>query len=113
MFKVKSRFPNEFRDQELGSFKLISDARLFIESKLRKDAGINTVIYKLFEFDEMLEEFDPSKMDASSLPASSAEQASGQGQGSAASFRPSPFSMAPTPTGVPKKWVKDDDEKKK
>lgn len=113
-YKVTSRFPNDFKDQDIASFKFEEDARFFIEKKLIANASDtmnpNQIIYKLYEFDDLLEEFDPRK---TVLPASKASTSVGDAQGQATSssgFRPSPFNTAPTPAGTAKKWLKDDED---
>lgn len=93
-----------------AQFEDVSDARAFVEAKLEADAAMRIkVIYRIKEFTEVLEEFDPDK------GASAQGSNSSQGQSSGAGARPSPFSTAPRPAGMPSKWAtsQNDDEKDK
>ncbi|OGT36927.1 MAG: hypothetical protein A3F11_09115 [Gammaproteobacteria bacterium RIFCSPHIGHO2_12_FULL_37_14] len=90
-----------------AKFNDLSDAKLFIESKLAADAALNIkVIYRICEGIDVIEEFHPEKNNFASSSSSGS-----QGQTSTANFRPTPFNVAPRPTGTPQKWIKDDDEK--
>lgn len=100
------------RDEEraCAEFNDLSDAKIFIVAKMEADASLNVkVIYRIFKGMTLIETDDPSQSNA----ASASEGA--QGKGSSASFRPTPLNMTPTPRGLPKKWVVDDqeDDKKK
>lgn len=97
-----------------AQFKEISDARLFIEHKVAAEAALKTnVIYRLYDFDELISEHDPASVQHEGKGQASSQSGS-QGHGSGATFRPTPFNMSPRPGGVPHKWNKyeDDDEKK-
>ena len=94
-----------------AQFSDINDAKFFIQARLADDAALNVkVIYRIYEFTELMQEFDPNK---------SGESASGgtgsQGKSSEASFRPTPLSSSPRPAGMPQNWrvEKDDEDKKK
>lgn len=94
-----------------AQFEDVSDARTFVETKLEADAAMKIkVIYRIKEFTEVLEEFDPDKSGTISSGSHST-----QGQGTSAGSRPSPFSTAPRPAGMPSKWAtsQNDDEKDK
>lgn len=90
-----------------ASFSDLNDAKLFVEAKLTADLGINVVIYRIYEGADIIEVYDPEKRQASA-----AQTEGSQGQTSTSGFRPSPFNTAPRPTGMPQKWLKDDEEKK-
>ncbi|MBA3661512.1 MAG: hypothetical protein H0W64_07280 [Gammaproteobacteria bacterium] len=112
-FKVTVKGLTDFNAREIGAFKIISDARLFIESKLAEDATMKTsLIYSIMEYGEALETFEPRNQTAQ---ASNEKRSSEGGQSRGASAGPSPFATAPTPTGTPKKWwpTEDDTEKGK
>lgn len=99
-------------ESPLAQFDDRNDAIAFIkEIKMVQDASLKIpVIYRIYHAHELLDEFDPSKMDATS-----GQSQSSQGAGSSASARPTPFATAPRPSGMPPKWStnkKDDEEKK-
>ena len=104
-------------EQLCAQFKEISDARLFVDHKITADAAlkINT-IYCLYDTDELLSEHHTATAKPADNQPASSGAGGAQGQGSSATFKPTPFNMAPRPTGVPQKWNKykddDDDEKK-
>jgi hypothetical protein len=102
--KQYARGPESFCAQ----FADVNDAKFFIQARLADDAALNVkVIYKIYEFTELLQEFDPAN------PNAAASGASSSGKSSEANFRPSPLSVAPRPSGMPQNWRKDDDEDKK
>ena len=99
-----------------AQFDDLNDAKLFVEIKLSSDASLNVkTIYKIYQGYDMLEEFNPSESGgaaSSSTTTTSSSQGSG-GKSSGATQRPTPFNTAPRPTGMPHKWLKDDDEDEK
>ena len=106
-YKVTRQFRGA-AEAQCAQFKDPTDARFFIEKKLVDDAAMKvSATYRLYEFDEVLAEYDPSKAGVI------LEQTSdSQGKGSSAGFRPTPFNTAPKPAGMPQKWGKDEDEEK-
>ena len=74
------------------------------------------MIYRIYEFTELLEEFDPAKPRAGGMPAESSSQSQesqgSQGKGSGESFRPSPIGTTLRPPGMPQNWRKDEEEDK-
>lgn len=97
-------------DVACASFKDVADARLFVEKKLALDAELKVkVTYRIYHLNEMVQEFDPAK-DAPASGQSQSSAGGAQGKGSAASFRPTPFNMAPRPTGSPQRWLVNPDE---
>lgn len=86
-----------------AEFKDLPDAEMFIESKLQKDSAMNIkVVYRLF---------DNLKMEMIRAYSAADFAANGAGGQSATSgFRPTPFNTAPTPRGLPKKWLKTDED---
>lgn len=105
-YKVTKQYARGTETQ-CAQFDDVNDAKAFIQLKLEQDRALKvSVIYRIKEFTEVIEEFDPARM-------GDAGQSS-QGQSSSASFRPTPFNTAPKPAGTPQKWTTgDDDEKKK
>lgn len=94
-----------------AQFDDLNDAKLFVEIKLSSDASLNVkTIYKIYQGYDMLEEFNPSE---SGVAASSSTATTSSSQGSGATQRPTPFNTAPRPTGMPHKWLKDDEDEKK
>lgn len=110
MYRVTKKFVRG-PESPIGTYKTIDEAKKVIQEKLQEDATlkINTT-YLLYEaFDELIEQFDQSKLVAST---GSQSQDSGSSQrGSSQSFSPSPFSTTPQPKGMPRSWVKDEDKK--
>ena len=95
-----------------AQFKDLADAKLFIEQKLAYNANQQLkVIYRLYDMDELIKEYDPVKEPAQS--GQTETQQGSQGKGSGAAFRPTPFNMTPRPAGTPQKWIIDPDEEEK
>lgn len=91
-----------------AEFEDLNDAKLFIQAKLKEDAALKIkIIYRITQFDEILAEFDSSQAAAYTAESSTDAQSS---HGSTSSFRPTPFNTTPTPPGLPKKWIRDEDE---
>lgn len=110
-YKVTSQYAGA-REIPGEQFDDLNKAKAFIENKMRENAALKLkVIYRLYEWDDLIQEFDPSKMAAPT--AGSGESGSGsQGQGKGASFRPSPLQSSPRPPGVPPSSFKDDEDDK-
>lgn len=95
-----------------AQFRDLADAKLFIERKLANDTSQpSKMIYRLYDMDELIKEYDPVKEPAQSGQAKT--QQGSQGKGSGASFRPTPFNTTPRPAGSPQKWIIDPDEEEK
>ena|SRR5579862_9867172 len=113
-FKVTKEYARGGESQ-FAQFTQVEEARSFIKEKLTDDAALKVrVIYRIYEFTDLLEEFDPDKLGTSSGATQSS--AGSQGKSSEASFRPTPLSTAPRPAGMPQNWRVDkdkDDEKDK
>lgn len=109
-FKVTAQYVGA-RELPAEQFNDLNQAKAFIEAKIR-DNNLHKVkvIYRLYEWDDLLQEFDPSKMDTSDSPDSSSGASSGGGKG--ASFRPTPLNTAPRPPGSPPNWLKEDENDK-
>lgn len=110
-YRITKQYP---RDQErpCAQFHDINDAKFFIEERTKADSMLKIkVIYRLYQgVDDLIFEGDTSKPDAQST--GSDQTASAQGKERSASFRPTPFNMAPRPTGSPQKWIVNKDENK-
>lgn len=108
-FKVTKQFA-QGAEAPCAQFKEQLDAKFFIEKKIADDAAMKIVVnYRLYDFDEVIPGYDPAKAGVAPQQASSGSQ----GAGSSASARPTPFSTAPRPSGMPQKWGKDEDDKEK
>lgn len=92
-------------------FEDLKEAKKFISEKINQEAVLKTkVIYRLYQnYDQLIEEFDSTKIEISS---SAKDSQSSQGKSSKAGFKPTPFNMTPTPPGLPKKWLIDEDDDK-
>lgn len=80
----------------------LNDARALIQLKLTEDKALRlqNVIYRLVEMGEVIEVFDPSKLE---VAASSGTQQ----QGSTQVFSPTPLANAPRPGGLPPSSFRD------
>jgi len=84
----------------------VNDAKKFMTMKADEDASLKVnTIYRVEFFDEIIEEIDSSKH----TPAAST-QSTGSQRSSGASYNPTPFNTTPTPPGLPKKWIRDEDD---
>lgn len=111
-FKVTKQY-GRGSDSFCAEFGDLNDAKTYIAEKLEPEAKMGVkVTYRIYEFGELLAEFDPTKIPQtkSSTPAQTEQGSSGKGSGS--TFSPTPFATAPRPSGTPPKWIKDDDEEK-
>lgn len=105
LFKVTGRYAKG-NAKPIAAFNDEKDAKLFIEAKLAYDAAMNIkVVYELLEGMDVLQEFDPTKLENQS-----AGQSGGSAQSSSGS-RMSPLSTSLKPPGMPK-WQTDEDKKK-
>jgi hypothetical protein len=110
-YKVTAQYAGARELPGGDQFRHLDAAKAFIVNKLKENAALKIkVIYRLYEWDELLEEFDPAKIDLSALEEDSEGEGS-QGQGKGASFRPSPLNTSPRPAGMPHSSFKDDDKK--
>lgn len=107
-YKVTSQYPGG-REMPSESFKDIPSAKAFIEAKMRENINLKIkVIYRLYEWDDLLEEFDSEKAAFNQSTSGSSDSSGGRGKG--ASFRPTPLNTTARPPGSPPNWLKDDDE---
>lgn len=113
-FKVKQRY-GRGPETQLGEFKTVEEARTFLNKKIENDVAMKlNVIYRIYDFDEMIDEQDTSKIDASQLFRPSETSGSSQGsQGKGATFRPTPLNTSLKPKGMPSNWKDEDEDKDK
>lgn len=98
-------------ESAVGTFKTINEAKIFIQEKLTDDAILKVnATYRIYEGMDLMEEFDQSKLikqDSSQDSSDSSSQQRGSGQ----TFTPTPFNMTPQPKGLPRNWIKEEDNK--
>lgn len=108
-YKVTKQYGrgNEMPD---GDFKDLNEAKLHIKNKLVEDAAMRMkVIYRITEFGDVIEEFDPDKLPPP-VTTTSGGDTSQQGQSTKSTFSPTPFQTSPRPPGMPPSSMKDVDE---
>jgi len=95
---------------QCGSFSNINEAKLFIQENLHAEAAMNVqVIYRLYEYFDLLQEFTAADLD--SLGQDDEQGSGGQSKSSTQTFKPTPFNTTPRPLGTPPKWLIDDEDK--
>lgn len=103
MYKVTKKF-SRGPESPVGTYKTLNEARQVIQDKLGEDISLKVVAsYCLYEMFDLLEVFDQSKYEGASKEES-------QQRGSSKSFNPTPFNTTPQPKGLPRSWVKDEDD---
>lgn len=111
-YKVTSQYAGA-RELPGDQFDDLNKAKEFIQKKMIENAALKLkVIYRLYEWDDLIQEFDPSKMDVSTAGSRESDGGS-QGKGKGATFSPSPLQSSPRPPGVPPSSFKDDEKDKK
>lgn len=96
-----------------NSFKTLHEAKQFVDENIKAEAAMKIeVVYRIKEFDDVIEAFDSTKLSLHDEPTN--ESPSDSGKSSEAVFRPSPLQSALKPAGMQQNWVnpKDDEEKK-
>lgn len=110
-YKVLEQYPKG-EEQPCATFKNLDDAKFFMQHKVdyfrQMNVNVKFLLYRGFE---LLEESATTQQGGSSGSASTDSQ--GQNKTSSVNFKPTPFNMAPRPTGMPPKWVTDNDEEDK
>ncbi len=110
LFKVTKQY-GRGTETIAESFSALAKAREFMQHEAKKDVQMKIqTIYRIYEFDEVVDELDTSKMEAESAPKQPEQQGGGAGKG--AGFRPTPLGTAPKPKGSTH-YQKDDEEDKK
>ena len=112
-FQVKKQY-GRGNELDCAEFENLNDAKAFIKEKMAEDLALNMkVIYRIYEFFDCIEEFDPEKMKRENIAKTGPAENNTQGdQGKGSGFKPTPFNTAPRPSGVPHKWNVDEDEDK-
>ncbi len=92
-------------------FTNVEQATSFVNEQLEADIlmGIQNTKYKIYDFDDLVSEHDKTNVVKAIIKQ---EDQSSQGQGKAASFRPTPLSTTPRPPGTPQNWRNDDEDDK-
>ena len=109
LYQVKKQFGRN-AETLVQSFMKLDEAKQFMQSCAEADAGMKiAVVYRLYDdLEAIIQEMDTTNMPTSTSPNESS--GGSQGQGKAASFRPTPFNMTLAPKGTVPKWVKDEGE---
>jgi hypothetical protein len=104
IYKVTKQY-GAGREMPCDQFKDLASAQAFVQEKIREDISLKIkAIYRIYEWDDLLQAFDSETTEIS--PQSDGSQ----GQGKGASFRPTPLNSSPRPPGMPHHWLKDDDK---
>lgn len=110
-YKVTKQYGHH-REANVGSFKDPKTAKAFIQEKAQEDNSMGVkAIYRLYEWDDLIEESEASSYAVNEAPTEDSNQSQGRGAGS----RPTPLSSVPRPAGMPQSWSGkgEDDESKK
>lgn len=107
-YKVSVQYGQGRENYFTENFNNANLARDFIKEKMAENTLLRNTIYRLYEFDDLIETFDAEKMETT--PKDNHE-AQGRGQGSG--FQPTPFNTSPKPAGMPHNWNKEGPDKEK
>jgi hypothetical protein len=109
IYKVTKQYSGG-KEQPCKQFKHLNEAKIHAEHAIEESAAMKIkVIYRIYEFDDLLETLDSSTIQPASSSSSESGNSSG-GKQSGATFKPTPFEMAPRPGGTPPKWLIDPEE---
>jgi hypothetical protein len=90
----------------------MDEAKKVIQEKLAQDAALKvTAIYGLYEGMDLIEEFDQSSLEETTTSGGN-NSSGGQQKGSGQRFSPTPFNVTPMPGGLPRSYIKDENDKK-
>jgi hypothetical protein len=107
MYRVTKKYTRG-SETPADEFADVASAKIYISDKLAEDALLKLdIVYRIYEGMDMVAEFNQDSAPAVVASESESESQSGQGQAQSSSFQPTPFNMAPRPTGMPQNWVKD------
>jgi hypothetical protein len=112
-YKVTQQFTGA-RESVLERFSRLDDAKKKARQEAEKNAEMRiNAIYRIYEFeDDLVETIDSSKLTIPPAAASESNDTAG-GQSQGATFKPTPFEMAPRPPGTaPRVWVEPDEKDK-
>lgn len=112
-YKVTHQFQRGLEQFDKNFTKEV-DARAYIEEKLAQNAAMKIqVVYRLYDFDDVIESWDSATYQPAEKTPPSESAAGGAGKNSEMAFRPTPLQTSPRPKGMPQNWrPKDEDEKK-
>lgn len=106
IYKVTKQFSGG-KEQPCKQFKTLNEAKAHATDSAAQNADMKIkVVYRVYEFDELLETIDSSTIQTPASNAASTASAAG-GIQSGATFKPTPFEMSPRPKGTPPKWIID------
>ena len=91
-----------------AEFDDLIKAQGFVKESVEADVLLSVkVLYKIYDADKCLEEYD------STSTGSTQNQDQSSTKGNVAGLRPTPYNLAPRPSGMPHNWMKDNDEDEK
>jgi hypothetical protein len=108
MYKITKKYGAHGHESPVSSpvFKKLDDAIKHVHSLIESDAAMKIhVIYRIYDFDELLKEIDSTKLASPTAPTDQ-DQSGGRGAGS----RITPFSTTARPKGAVLPWQNDDDK---
>lgn len=113
IYKVTKQFSGG-REQPCQQFKTLKEAKDHATTAAAENALMKiNVIYRVYEFDDLIDTVDSSKVVPTETTSGSSDDEAGGGKQSGATFQPTPFAKAPQPKGSPPKWLIDPDEDEK
>lgn len=112
MYKVTKQYGRGGHESLVGNYKSVAEAKAYVDSHIVEDVALKVhTYYRIYEFDEVIQTFDSSKIDIAK-PASDSQEGGGKGKGTGATFSPTPFSSSPRPAGMPQNWKESEDKSK-
>ncbi len=109
IYKVTKQF-GDGKEQFCKDFKTVAEAKAHATDSATENATMKIkAVYRVYEFDELVDTIDSSKIESKPAQDDSLSGSAG-GKQSGSTFKPTPFAMAPRPSGTPPKWVIDPDE---
>jgi len=113
IFKVTKQYADG-KEQLCKQFKTMKEAKAHAYESASENALMKIkIVYRIYEFDDLLETVDSNNLQPSQTVSAPAEDgAPSGGMQSGATFKPTPFEMAPRPGGTPPKWIIDPEDDK-
>lgn len=110
IYRVTKQFSGG-SEQPCQQFKTLDEARVYAADCASKNAALKIkVIYRVYEFDDVLVTLDSSKISTEAEGSSDAGAVGGKQSG--ANFRPTPLQTTMRPAGMPQNWSTPPDEDK-
>lgn len=100
-------------EQPCERFEKLDQAKSYALECAEKDASVRVkVIYSIYEFDEVVETVDSTKITIRH-DSKESDESSSSSKGQGAAFRPTPLETSPRPKGTAPRWIHDDDKNDK